>query len=330
MGLNNPNSNPRDVAGDNMQINSIEKSKSIAIGRGATAYNYEVQMNLPPELVRQLLAASEQEKQEDFGVSELEHASWEPATVLIPAGSFLMGSVAEEGIPDWETPQFTMDLPAFRMGKYPVTNAQFARFVQETERFVPTEMGWQNGNQPTTDQFNQPVMGVTWYEALAYCVWLISETGRPYTLPSEAQWEKAAREPQGQPFPWGNDWQDGKHCNTDCSNVTSIDKFEGGMSYYGCFDMVGNVREWTSTQWGRHRRTALDSTSSYPWPLPWKHNEGADSLNANRQIRRVTRGGASLIPTMPLRAARRFSELPYRCGVTDNCVGFRVAINWEK
>ncbi len=316
--------------GDKVGRDKITASgKGIAIGAGAVAYNYEVQVNMPPELVRQLLAASTQGQQEDYGRAELSRESWEPETVPIPAGPFLMGSVSGEGILDWESPQFTMELPAYRIGKYPITNGQYARFVQVTGGDVPTELGWRNGNQPAPDQINLPVLGVTWYEALAYCVWLIEHTKRPYTLPSEAEWEKAARGPQGQLFPWGNEWSAGANCNVNCTAVKAVDAYPAGASPYGCFDMVGNGREWTTTLWGRQRRFPQDRRSPYPWQMPWKPNEGVDELNVNRQVRRVTRGGAALVADVPLRAARRSSELPYLRGLTNGRVGFRVALNWE-
>lgn len=315
--------------GDHITAGNISNSKGIAIGRGAQVYNYEFQVNLPPELIRHILTASEQSQGEDYSQPALAHEIWEPETLLIPAGDFLMGSEIGDGIPEWETPQFTMYLPAYRIGKYPVTNGQFARFVQQTGRFDVTKFGWQNYNQPSPGQSSLPVMGVTWYEALDYCVWLIQETGRPYTLPSEAQWEKAARGSKGQIFPWSDEWQAGPHCNQDCTAVTPVESFNDSASPFGVVDMVGNVREWTTTLWGRHRRFSLAAGAKYPWQLAWKPNEGVDELNVNRQIRRVTRGGAALTSDIPLRAARRESELPYKCGLTNGRIGFRVALNWE-
>lgn len=305
------------------QINAGESVTAEQVGD-----RYQIdhaQFNLPLESIRQLLSAFDQKQGEDYACAELEHQSWEPETVLIPAGSFLMGSDPEEGIPDWETRQFTMDLPAYRIGKYPVTNAEFALFMQETKRFAAKGLGWRNG-QPSPEQNNLPVMGVTWYDALAYCVWLYEKTERPYTLPSEVQWEKAARGTDGFIFPWGNEWQEGM-CNTDHQQVTAVDQYPHNESQFGCCDMIGNVREWTTTAWGRNRRYNVDFKSPYPWTT-WKVNEGSDRINAHPQMRRVTRGGASLLPDIPLRIARRQSELPYRHGTRQNRVGFRVVLNW--
>lgn len=288
----------------------------------------QANLNLPPQIEAALLEILKQDEAEDLTVAQLTVAEFEPETVFIEAGVFTMGSQpGEDGqIPEFETPEFDLRLPAYRIGKYPVTNGQFARFLKETEQPAWLELGWGNGNRPTDEEVDQPVKGVTWYGALRYCLWLIEETGRPYTLPSEAQWEKAARGPDGNIFPWGDDWQDGRHCNTNSNLVTPIDAFETGVSEYGCYDMVGNIREWTTSLWGRNRRYNLDLRSPYPLT---NEREPIAELKVNKQIRRITRGGASLAPDIELRAARRESELPYRCGITNNRVGFRVALNLD-
>lgn len=195
---------------------------------------------------------------------------------------------------------------------------------------VAPELAWENGHQPAPEQYNLPVKGVSWYDALAYCLWLFEQTERPYTLPSEAQWEMAARGLSGALFPWGDDWHRGKFCNVDNRRVTQVDAYQEGASPFGCCDMVGNLREWTTTFWGRYRRRKLDERSTYPWGMPWKPNEGPDVLTANRQVRRVTRGGTSFIPGEKLRAARRTSELPYRRGLANSRIGFRIALNLEE
>lgn len=295
-------------------------------------YNYQIgqaQFNLPPQLIEAMLATFHQDVEEDFTLARLEREVWEPETVYVPAGSFLMGSEAGNGIPEYETPSFKLFLPAFRIGKYPVTNAQYAYFLREANRAASPELGWDNGNRPSAGQNNMPVKGVCWFDALAYCVWLIEHTGRPYSLPSEGQWEKAARGSDGKIFPWGDEWQDGRFCNTDGGRTTAVDAFPEGAGQYGCLDMVGNVREWTTTLWGRNRRHNVDSFSAYPWLDRWEPNVRQDYLKENQQIRRVTRGGASLSGEVPLRASRRQSELPYLSGLTNYRVGFRVVLNWE-
>lgn len=119
---------------------------------------------------------------------------FEPQTVLISAGPFLMGSKACESIPAYETPQHTVELPAYRVGKYPVTNRQYAEYVRETRASVAPEMGWQLaavGQAAPPDREDSPVIGINWDEALAFCGWLSARSDRRYRLPTEAEWEKA-------------------------------------------------------------------------------------------------------------------------------------------
>jgi formylglycine-generating enzyme required for sulfatase activity len=279
----------------NQQGQRVEGHQANIAGDGTIGQignNYHIakaQFTLSDEFFKQILLLNNQDQQEDFSLEELQRESWEPETVFIAAGSFQMGSQPDEGIPHFETPQFEMPLPAYRVGKYPITNKQYAFFLDETKSSVPSKLGWQNGNQPSPEQYDLPVKGITWYDALAYCSWLIKKTKRPYTLPSEAQWEQAA------------------HNN---------------------LEMVDGVREWTTSLWGRNRRHNLDAIAKYPWKEVWKPNEEHDLLKENRQIRRVTRG-ASLLPDTPFRVTRRESELPYRYGLRNGRIGFRVVLNWE-
>ncbi|MBK8905131.1 MAG: SUMF1/EgtB/PvdO family nonheme iron enzyme [Anaerolineaceae bacterium] len=302
------------------------------IGQVGNNTNYHISsanLILPPEFIQLFHAAYEQRDREDFTLEEIPRESWEPETCFVPGGIFLMGSEAGDDIPPSESPQFEYFLPDFRVGKYPVTNRQYAHYLLATNGDVPTELAWQNGIQPAENQLDLPVRGITWKEAIKYCNWLIEVTGRPYALPSEAQWEKAARGPEGHNYPWGNDWQEGTFCNSSVAMVTPVNAYPGGASVYGCEDMVGNVREWTTSMWGRKRRHNLDPLSAYPWQEIWKPNGGHDELNQNRQIRRVTRGGAKLVSDVPLRAANRDSELPFMRGLKHRRIGFRVVINWE-
>jgi len=277
-------------------------------------------------------------QEEDLAAETISRrGEWEPETLFVPAGPFLMGSQPGKGIPDHETPQFTMHLPAYRIGKYPVTNRQFVRFVEEFDDVFDSPkaraMGWTNNNRPPEEELDFPVKGITWYEALAYCCWLSQKTERPYTLPSEAQWEKTARGNKGLIFPWGDDWQNGQFCHTDYKKSCSVHAFEECASPYGCVDMVGNVREWTTTKWGRNRLHNLDlGDAAYPWNNSenWRPNVAPDRLIETPQMRQVTRGGASLLPHLPLRAARRQSEFPQSKGIRGMFIGFRIVLNLEE
>lgn len=181
----------------------------------------------------------------------------EPETVFIPAGPFLMGSPRGPDIPDYETPQHTVVLPAYRIGVYPVTVRQYAAFIQQVKtQPVPLNTGWFN-RQPPRDRLDHPVTNVTWYDAVAYCDWLSGYTGRPYRLPSEAEWEKAARGPEGRRYPWGDAW-DAANAHLGDSTTAVVVSATGpalparprSASPYGCCDLLGNVQEWTCTLWG--------------------------------------------------------------------------------
>ncbi|MEZ4661348.1 MAG: SUMF1/EgtB/PvdO family nonheme iron enzyme [Caldilineaceae bacterium] len=243
---------------------------------------------------------------------------FEPETVLIPAGPFLMGSDVDGG---FESPPHEVSLPPFRLGKYPVTNREFAAFAKATGMLVAPELGW-DGQTPFADRLRHPVSGVTWREALAYCDWLRTETGRPYTLPTEAHWEKAARTPDGRIYPWGNAWQAAR-CNHESTGLTAVDAFPAQNAYDVC-DMVGNVREWTSTLWGEELRQP-DPRYGYPW-----RNDERNDLTANDQIRRVWRGGGHSDKLAALRCTARGAQLPPSRGAPQKRVGFRVMIIWEE
>jgi formylglycine-generating enzyme required for sulfatase activity len=164
----------------------------------------------------------------------------------------------------------SLDLPKYYISKTPVTNAQFRRFEKDDGYKNPdywTETGWQwRTSQKITNhcifyqrQFatekaawssaNQPVLCIHWDEAVAYCRWLSARTGHLFRLPTEAEWEKAARGTDGQLYPWGNTW-DSRRCNSKEAGLectTPVDSYPDGASPYGVLDMAGNVREWCST-----------------------------------------------------------------------------------
>jgi formylglycine-generating enzyme required for sulfatase activity len=267
-----------------------------------------------------LLATDHQESEPAVGaVSVLQY--FEPKTVLVPEGPFLMGSPPESGAPANECPQHTVTLPTYRIGIYPVTNSQYEEFVREKHIPVAPVMGW-DGQRVPAGLETQPVAGVTWYEALAYCQWLREKTGRSYSLPNEAQWEKACRDGKGFVYPWGNDLAAGRS-NHGCESITAVDDYPA-QNEFGCFDMVGNVRQWTCSLWGEKRRQP-DARYSYPWK-----DDQRNSLSANRQIRRVVRGSSMRDAVMALRCCARSGQLPEDPGLPGLRHGFRVVINLEE
>ena len=163
----------------------------------------------------------------------------EGSMVSIPAGEFTMGS--QDGDPD-ERPAHKVHVDAFSMDVYEVTVGQYAAFLQATG--VNSPLDWQTMNQPAHQK--RPVANVDWVDAAAYCKW----AGK--RLPTEAEWEKAARGTDGRLYPWGNDPPTPLHANfgkTEWNNhgvLTPVGTFEGGKSPYGIYDMAGNVWEWVS------------------------------------------------------------------------------------
>jgi formylglycine-generating enzyme required for sulfatase activity len=146
---------------------------------------------------------------------------FEPEMILIPAGEFLMGSDPQKDsdTEDNEQPQHLLYLPDYYLGKTPVTNAQYRAFVQATGYQRPED--WAKG-RPPRDKEDHPVVNVSWYDAVTYCRWLSEVTGKSYSLPSEAEWEKGARGTDGRIYPWGNQW-DETRCNSSQGDTVSDD-----------------------------------------------------------------------------------------------------------
>jgi eukaryotic-like serine/threonine-protein kinase len=221
--------------------------------------------------------------------------------VHAPAGEFLMGSAnGDSDAQDNEKPQHCIELPAYFIDRTPVTNAQYARFIATGGYANPAYWQeaqaagrWKDGkfidywnNNRATDQprywndkrWNQPdypVVGVSWWEALAYARW----AGK--RLPTEAEWEKAARGPDGRIYPWGNNW-DPARANTVEANrrrTTPVEQFaQNGASPYGALDMAGNVWEWCSTRWSIK--------------YPYTPDDGREDLGGGEHEGRVLRGGS--------------------------------------
>jgi formylglycine-generating enzyme required for sulfatase activity/predicted phosphodiesterase/energy-coupling factor transporter ATP-binding protein EcfA2 len=181
--------------------------------------------------------------------------------VLIPAGTFLYGSREDDKMANSdEKPQRVIDLPAFYIDKFPVTNEQFCRFLNDTKPDDKRLGEWiylqgsfekercrirKNGDSyEVEDGYERhPVIYVTWFGADAYAEW----AGK--RLPTEQEWEKAARGTDGKIYPWGNDFDKDK-CNTYESGIrgtTRVNRYHNGISPYGCYDMAGNVWEWTDS-----------------------------------------------------------------------------------
>jgi formylglycine-generating enzyme required for sulfatase activity len=218
---------------------------------------------------------------------DFEPLPFEPATLFVAGGPFLMGSEPGNGIPDNETAQHEVELPDYFIGKFPITNAEYAAFLaQNPDQEPPAKPRWPM-RKPPAGKESHPVVGVSWQDAVKYCQWLSAVTERTYRLPSEAEWEKAARGTDGRRYPWGNDWIDGR-CNVSSNATTPVCAFPAGISPYGCFDLLGNVQEWTNTIWG-----ANDQSNEYRYPYqPKDGREDSAAARYNGHAARVYRGGS--------------------------------------
>ena len=188
-------------------------------------------------------------------VVEAARLVFEPQMIPIPAGKFLMGSTQEQARQaikdgaekDWvkqEQPHHTVELSEYSIGKYPITNREYQEFVRDAKYKPPR--GW-DGDQFPAEKGGHPVVNVSWEDALAYSKWLSEKTGKQYRLPTEAEWEKAARGEDGRLYPWGNEFDPNKANTREASigDTTDVGKFSRqGDSPYGCADMAGNVWEW--------------------------------------------------------------------------------------
>jgi formylglycine-generating enzyme required for sulfatase activity len=205
--------------------------------------------------------------------------------------------------------------PNYYLAKTPVTNAQYRAFVLATGSETPS--GWTN-RTPPRGKDDHPVVDVSWDDALSYCRWLAEVTGRDYTLPSEAEWEKAARGSNGRIYPWGHDLDPSRANHFDSLfNITSaVGGFPSGDSPYGVQELSGNVWEWTRSLWGEDWR---EPTFKYPY----NSIDGRECLDAPKSILRVLRGGAFLHSGRLMRCAAR-NWIPHH---RDWNIGFRVVMH---
>jgi formylglycine-generating enzyme required for sulfatase activity len=226
----------------------------------------------------------------------------------VPAGPFRMGSEDhEEMSSDGERPAHDLDLPyEFQMGRYPVTVAQFQEYVNES------------GNQPADldslkGSANTPVVLVSWREALAFCRWLTArwrgngriEPGWAVTLPSEAEWEKAARGTDGRIYPWGSDVAPDKANvrETEIGAPSTVGCFPIGASPYGCEEMSGNVWEWTRSLWGKDWQKP-------EFRYPYGAADGREDIEVSNKYIRVLRGGSFIFNSRNARCAYRLRSSP--------------------
>ena len=229
----------------------------------------------------------------------MEHPRDSAPMVLVPAGPFLMGLPNNDLLAeDHEKPTRDVYLSAFWIEVYPVTNARFRRFMDDRGYQAPkwwSEEGWQwrekhKIQQPSQwaksgwDRPDQPAAGVSWYEPDAYARW----AGR--RLPSDAEWEKAARGTDGRRYPWGNDWPTSQRANfgMKIGHTSPVGLFPEGVSPFGCHDMAGNVNNWTDDWFW-----PLFASSRNNGLLPTRLDDILGSHRRHAITHKVDRGGGA-------------------------------------
>jgi formylglycine-generating enzyme required for sulfatase activity len=232
----------------------------------------------------------------------------EPKMVRISPGKFLMGSPSNDadGMAS-EHPQHEVTINyAFEIGKFEVTFDEYDAFAKDTKRELPDDRGWGRGKRP--------VINVSWYDALDYAKWLSGKTGKKYRLPTEAEWEYAARAGTQTRYWWGDDI--GRNnavcagCGSKWDNQKTAPVGSFNANAFGLYDTAGNVWEWTQDCWQADYNKAPGDGSA------WLDKDGGNCSH------RVVRGGSWYYVPQFLRSA--FRERYYSAAV-DKLLGFRIA-----
>lgn len=265
-----------------------------------------------------------------------------PQMVPIADASFVIGMTADElGRLSKDEQSYFSDtrnshsaiIKDFAIARYPVTNAQYALFIADDGykasapwwSEIPGSIAWLKRERRRAPDYwgherfgiarpNHPVVTVTWYEAMAFCRWLTrhevyNPEGYTYTLPSEAEWEYAARGAECRPYPWGAEVPDGERANFNemYLGTTAVGCFSGGATPEGVQDLAGNLWEWTRSEYRDY---------------PYDPNDGREDIAEPTKKRFTLRGGGWDNVSIYLRASGRYYLTP---GSHDNDVGFRLA-----
>lgn len=257
-----------------------------------------------------------------------------PPLVTIPAGPFIMGS-NKRFDPDArkdETPHHVVTVDTFQMAQYPVTVAEFAcaldaRAIRyRVTHTIHMRISWEDQKQIPLN----PVVAVDWKRAFQYTQWLSHMTGETWRLPTEAEWEKAARGADARMYPWGNEWvpfrartspsidlhEHGKYIveihafNSYPSGIAPIDAFVDDVSPYGVFGMAGNVSDWCSSLYRKY---------------PYRSNDGRE--DSENKGDKVVRGGNWSSMPYSARVTQRFQGYS---GIELSTVGFRLVKSIER
>ena len=237
---------------------------------------------------------------------ELKVGGFGPAMVIVPAGTFWMGSKkSEKNARDCDFPRLQVIIGhPFTIGCYPVTFEDYDRYCEATGKDKPNDQGWGRGKRP--------VINVSWDDALAYCIWLSEQTGQPYRLPTEAEWEYAARAGTETAYWWGDDIGVNRANGTGSGSQWSGKQTSPMGSFppnpFGLYDTLGNVWEWVQDRWHDNYQGA---------PADGRVWESGSSE------RRVVRGGSWSDHSGNLRCAFRLRDLP---DFRSNFLGFRLVL----
>lgn len=196
-----------------------------------------------------------------------------------------------------------------------------AAFAEELDELFPggrcrEPAAWKN---PGFNNPSQPVVGVSWFEARAYCAWLSAQSGRKYRLPTEVEWEAAAAGKEGRLFPYGEEFdiEAGNVVELHMRRTTPIGVLPHGDTPDGIADLAGNVGEWTSTLWGRQK--ARD-----PYAYPYRAEDGREDPSCDGGVHRVVRGGSWAIGALDSRCQIRNDQHAYN---RNTAIGFRLALS---
>jgi formylglycine-generating enzyme required for sulfatase activity len=299
---------------------------------------------MPPVVYRLHLAPKIEVSKNKKGYWETHYKGYGILMVYIPGGNFKMGQTGKEkewliknvGKTDYnkyyknETPEHDVFLSGYWIGKTEVTNEQYVMFLNDSgidhkdgcqrKQCIDTKKDYRfshilgsKGNYYVESGYkNHPVTDISWYGAVEYCTWLSKKTGFDFKLPTEAQWEKAARwldgvdEKRGFMFPWG-DQEPGKTlANFNSEKIATVDSYHEGASPYGLLNMAGNVWEWCS-DWYDGKYYSKSPKENPPGPKNGKY--------------RVRRGGGWNNMAVSLRCAGRKEDTPSK---RYSNVGFRL------
>lgn len=219
--------------------------------------------------------------------------------VAIPGGTYIMGDDTDQ----WATPEHEVTVKPFMLGRFEVTFEQYVKFCASTGRSIPSDSGW--------GLANRPVINLTWQDAIDFTQWLSEKTGKKFRLPSEAEWEYAARGGTKTKFPWGDKIDKNK---ANCKGCGS--EWDGRMTApvgsfspngFGLFDIIGNVYEWCLDPF--HNDYVGHPIDGSAWT--------ADAVSTDR----INRGGSWRWPPEEMGITRRCWN---RADTKRDEIGFRV------